>query len=331
MGADTNRQTLNFGYSRNTLTESLSRPHNIFNTECMIAGSQNISLCIFPPITRAERQFRYHTIYINLIVSESTKMHSFPLFHLFTGKLGKRLTIIASFSLLSACAMSPVPIAQRQAVESSAMLGTQWGEGRESRVETISARRLTPNKVDALATISYKESGGSAPSGDRQLNLLLADGRIEWSIHDEGDRPMPITMNRDGGAILAATRGARYTLVFTNRSQHQYEVVSTVDGLDVLNGKPGSQNNAGYVLAPYARLVIDGFRKSKDEVATFRFSAPERAYAANTPAGEVRNIGIIGTALFRLDLPDATRRDTEARPNPFPADSKTQYAPPPRY
>lgn len=269
--------------------------------------------------------------------------------------LARLLTIVA-FGLLAACttyqdaagsrserafpsAMAPATPESANALsarpgkpaDTPAKLGTQWGEGRESRVETISARRLTPERPDAVASINYQEAGTeNHPPAGRQLNLLLAQGDIEWAIHDDADRPMPLIVSKDE-ARLGGTRGARYTLSFTNRSNHQYEIVATVDGLDVLNGTPGSQRNPGYVLRPYARLVIDGFRKNKDEVAAFRFAAPERAYAANTPAGDVRNIGVIGSAVFRLDLPDAPRKESLNRPAPFPADTERNFAPPPRY
>jgi hypothetical protein len=87
------------------------------------------------------------------------------------------------------------------------------------------------------------------------------------------------------------------------------------------------------VLRPLQSLTIEGFRKSQNEVAAFRFAAPGRAYAANTEAGDVRNIGVIGAALFELEERDAPRRARRepagAQPSAFPADGA--YAPAPRY
>ena len=89
----------------------------------------------------------------------------------------------------------------------------------------------------------------------------------------------------------------------------------------------------GYVLRPLQSLTIEGFRKSQNEVAAFRFSAPGRAYAANTEAGDVRNVGVIGAALFELEERDTPRRQRRgadpSQPSAFPADGA--YAPPPRY
>ena len=76
-----------------------------------------------------------------------------------------------------------------------------------------------------------------------------------------------------------------------------------LDGLDVLSGKRGSVQNRGYVLRPGAVLGIEGFRKNSNEVAAFRFSKVDDSYAANTSAGSIANVGVIGTAVFDLRAP----------------------------
>jgi len=260
-------------------------------------------------------------------------------------------TAIAGAALLAAC--SQMPQAPRESAAASAtssaaapaapapQLGTQWGEGIESKTRTVVAKRLS-DRPDDVASVGYNEASavrravGSNP--ERRLNLLLADGDVEWSVLDEDGRPLPLQRTRRGSGgqdmfRLAGVEGARYTLRFRNLSERSYEVIATVDGLDVLNGKPGSMRNGGYVLRPLQSLTIEGFRKSQNEVAAFRFSAPGRAYAANTEAGDVRNIGVIGAAFFELEQPEAPRRArrdaTPPQPNAFPADAS--YAPPPRY
>lgn len=233
---------------------------------------------------------------------------------------------------VAASRIAPAPAAPAPA------LGTQWGEDRESRVRTVDARRLNADRPDDQRTIAYNDAAGvRAQVGrnpQRQLNVLLAQGDIEWSVRDENDRPLALQQaGPQGGLHVAGTQGGRYVLVFRNRSQRVYEVVATVDGLDVMNGQPGSLRHSGYVLMPDGLLRIEGFRKSQTEVAAFRFSAPGRAYAANTEAGDPRNIGVIGAAVFELSLPGrppVPRRDGgNSRPSAFPADGA--YAPPPRY
>lgn len=274
----------------------------------------------------------------------------------FSLRSGSRLSrfaamAIAGAALLGAC--SQMPQAPRESVAATTtpsaaapaapapQLGTQWGEGIESKTRTVAAKRLS-DRPDDIASLGYNEASavrravGGNP--ERRLSLMLADGDVEWSVLDEDGRPLPLQRARRGAGgddmfRLAGVEGSRYTLRFRNLSERSYEVIATVDGLDVLNGKPGSLRNGGYVLRPLQSLTIEGFRKSQNEVAAFRFSAPGRAYAANTEAGDVRNIGVIGAALFELEERDAPRRQRRdaapAQPSAFPADGA--YAPPPRY
>ncbi|WP_115225904.1 hypothetical protein [Iodobacter fluviatilis] len=229
-------------------------------------------------------------------------------------------------SLLAACSGIP---AQQQATTSSAQLGTQWGEGLESSVQNIEASRISPQQAEQVASITYRDAKAlnqALPNAARQLNLPLLQGAIEWSVLDENDRPIPLLRTAQGQLMLGGTNGARYTLKFQNLSNRDYEIVSTVDGLDVLNGQAGSLNNTGYLLNAHRSLTIKGFRKSQDEVAAFRFATPDLSYAANTPAGDTRNLGVIGVAVFRVALKDQSKA---MQANPFPADST--YAQPPRY
>lgn len=243
----------------------------------------------------------------------------------------------------------PIPAAPAAApvaasAPAASTLGTQWGEGRESSVELVDATRITPARPQALKTLHYTDEASIRSAlgarADRQLNVLLADGKVEWSLRDENDRPLPIygTRGEQGARQVAGSRGARYELVYVNRSQRSYEVVATVDGLDVLTGQSGSLRNNGYLLMPGETLRIEGFRKSSNEVAAFRFSGKDGAYASNTPAGNPRNIGVIGTALFEVRLDKGTQPPSGGhsrgdRPNAFPADkpSPSPYAPAPQY
>ena len=241
-------------------------------------------------------------------------------------------------------APAPAPVARSMAPRESkaaSTLGTQWGEGRDSRVTSVSAERITPEQPQDLGQMRYSDESSIQRAlgarADSQLSMLLAGGNVEWSVNDGQGRPLRIYNSSQQGYQLAGSNGQRYELRFINRSNRAYEIVATVDGLDVISGQPGSLRNGGYLLRPGATLNIDGFRKSSNEVAAFRFATKDRAYAANTPAGDSRNVGVIGAALFetRLDEP-APRGQTGAPrpqggPNAFPADPASGYAQPPVY
>lgn len=249
----------------------------------------------------------------------------------FLGTLFRRLALLLALAPLALAGCAPSATApSAESAESaaaaapmrSARLGTQWGEGVESRVSTLSLRRSSAQPL-AVQEIRYS---AARPAGEQLRELPLAGGRVGLRVlrGDGGLWPL----RRAGGMVhLQGRKGERYILEYRNHSTRSYEVVATVDGLDVLSGQPGSTRHRGYVLRPGATLRIEGFRKSSAEVAAFRFAAVADAYAANTPAGSVANVGVIGTALFELVDPDAPA----CGPGPcaFPGDPQGRYAPPP--
>ena len=251
-----------------------------------------------------------------------------------------RWSLLAAALFLSACSSVSEP--SRQAVQTAvplsaspqtaSTLGTQWGEGRESRVYSVQAQRVEPQRDELQLAYSDEASIRRALGSnlDAQRSILLDKGNVELSVHDARDAPLPI-FSRAGqnNFQLAGKSGERYVLVYTNRSSTPYEIITSVDGLDVLSGQPGSRSHNGYMLQAGAVLRIEGFRKSAQEVAAFRFSGKDRAYSANTPAGDIRNMGVIGTVLYEV-RPVAVQPPASSAPNPFPGD-KGAYAAPPRY
>lgn len=231
----------------------------------------------------------------------------------------------------------------RASAKAASTLGTQWGEGRASATQSVQATRLYPDRPQALSQLLYSDEASIRQalgrSADRQLNVLLAGGDVEWAVQDGQGQALPIYSTRGAQNYqLAGRHGERYELVYTNRSQRSYEVVATVDGLDVLTGQAGSVQHSGYLLRPGETLRIDGFRKSQNEVAAFRFANKDRAYANHTPAGDARNVGVIGAALFEVRLGEpqpavrpSRNQGAEPAPAAFPGDPAASYAPPPQY
>ena len=91
-----------------------------------------------------------------------------------------------------------------------------------------------------------------------------------------------------------------------NATTARFEIVASVDGLDVIDGKPADPNRRGYIVDPHDTLVIDGFRTSDANVAAFRFGRVADSYAAQT-SGD-RNVGVVGLAIFC-----GARRGVDAR------------------
>jgi hypothetical protein len=96
---------------------------------------------------------------------------------------------------------------------------------------------------------------------------------------------------------VAGEPGREFELRLRNRTGGRLLAVTSVDGINVVDGRTASPDQAGYVLGPWQSVTIDGWRKSLDEVAAFYFTALQDSYAART--GRPRDVGVIGVAVFR--------------------------------
>jgi len=182
-------------------------------------------------------------------------------------------------------------------------LATQWGETRTSRVKNTRFTRAD-DRPTATATIYYNNREGiAAMSGLSHLGhgaptwlqvepygFVSVGLRSQYGQFFEG-----LTVN--GKRYVIGEAGRRYSIVVRNNTDVPLEAVLSVDGLDVIDGKPAAFGKHGYVIAPYATLTVDGFRQSMDAVAAFRFGAITESYAEQK-YGDTRNVGVIGLAIF---------------------------------
>jgi hypothetical protein len=127
---------------------------------------------------------------------------------------------------------------------------------------------------------------------------------------------------RHGGEVwIAGSEGQRYNLHLQNHSPERVEVVVTVDGRDVISGRLGDYvKQRGYVLDPFATLIIEGYRQSLDNVAAFRFADLADSYSARL--GTPVHVGLIGVAAFSERGP-LQRRQPPLSPvegDPFPGE-----------
>jgi hypothetical protein len=218
-------------------------------------------------------------------------------------------------------------------------LATHWGETRYSPAREVDFERAESERPAALLELHYNDRDGALdmlPRGSWGRSTVDAlAGAIEISMVDASGRAFSAL--RQGDRVVAmGDPGERYSLFIQNRSAERFEVVATVDGLDVLDGEDGSLAKRGYLVHAHSSVVIDGFRQSSAEVAAFRLGDVARSYAASK--GKARNVGVIGIALFDERRPvvhrpyppapwredDTYRRRTA---DPFPG----RYARPPSW
>lgn len=210
-------------------------------------------------------------------------------------------------------------------------LATSWGEQVYSPATTQPFVRSAYSPWATVA-LHYNDRDGAFAHADylnatpQPLEVYAGDGSIGISLVDENGALLP-GIEAAGRALVIGDDGARYRIVVRNGTSARFEIVASVDGLDVIDGNPASTDRRGYIVDPYGQLVIDGFRTSDDQVAAFRFGRVADSYAART-SGDA-NVGIIGVAIFAekgavWTAAELRRRDTA---DPFPAGRS--YAAPP--
>ena len=221
---------------------------------------------------------------------------------------------------------APTPMAPER--KQAPGLGTSYGEQRFSTVRSVQFRRANPSVPDAILSLRYDDAEGVRQMAQRKTggNPQAASsqaGIFTMTLRDESNAALAGA--QVGGDIYAVGEtGARYTIGVENHSAYRYEVVASVDGLDVIDGGEADFSKRGYLIDPYTSFVIEGWRTGDDTVAAFRFSDMDSSYAGRT--GKARNIGVIGVAFFheqgQASYDELRRRD---QADPFP----NRYAPPP--
>lgn len=210
-------------------------------------------------------------------------------------------------------------------------LGTTWGERVDAPISFEPFHRAQPTPW-AEVVLHYNDAAGVRAHAEfldsrpRPLEVYTRDGALSVALVDEDGQTLPgfAAGNR---TLVVGEDGARYRIVVRNQTPVRFEVVTSVDGLDVLDGRPADPNRRGYLVEPHGTLTIDGFRTSDDAVAAFRFGKVADSYAAQT-SGD-RNVGVVGFAIFAERGAEWNRRELGLRDSAsaFP---QRDYAAPPR-
>jgi hypothetical protein len=208
-------------------------------------------------------------------------------------------------------------------------LGTEFGENVYSRVTEAPFERAASDPFATVA-VHYNDAEGIQAQADYRggglapISASTPYGGITIAVTDEAGNTLQ-GFAGSGRTYVVGESGRRYNLRITNQTAGRFEVVASVDGLDVIDGKTATPAKRGYILSPNSTLTIDGFRTSDEAVAAFRFAAVRDSYAART--GDDRNVGVIGFAFFaergsRWTTDEVARRESA---DPFPG----RYATPP--
>ncbi|MCB1226050.1 MAG: hypothetical protein KDK99_09600 [Verrucomicrobiales bacterium] len=207
--------------------------------------------------------------------------------------------------------------AARTKVQERPGLGTQLGREIYDSSNTTRFFRSHSTIPNAVAQFYYNDKEGAetmsrldgAKSERRKSGAFdLIPGRLRATVLGGSWRatePLPY-LDTGKRVIVMGEGGDTYAVRLENLTKSRMEVVMTVDGLDVLDGQPGSVSKYGYVIEPKRAVVIEGM-KVKDKMHAFQFGTVADSQAA-VSRGEkgARNVGVIGTAIYLED--EAARR-----------------------
>lgn len=156
-----------------------------------------------------------------------------------------------------------------------------------------SSLRSSPRRRGLLATCAV-----AALLNLAYVPAARADARLVQVDIVDRDGGEALHVWRDHGRPVVAGRpGARYSVRLVNDSGERVLAVVAIDGVNVVSGETAGVGQRGYVLEPWQRTEITGWRKSNEEVAAFEFTSLADSYAART--GRPQDVGVIGVAVFR--------------------------------
>jgi hypothetical protein len=162
-------------------------------------------------------------------------------------------------------------------------------------------------KIAAMSFLSISailsfSMGTAQARTDRNVS---SRGEFSFQIESNG-RVIP-THNYRGHTYIEGQWGDSYAIRVFNHTGRRVEAVVTVDGRNVISGRVGDYRaQRGYVIQAYDTVLIDGFRRSMEQVAAFRFTAVGDSYAARM--GEATDVGVVGVAVFKEKQREPTPR-----------------------
>jgi hypothetical protein len=154
----------------------------------------------------------------------------------------------------------------------------------------------------SLATAAYLMAAGVAGSELSYRPILPRWDSMRISMEVLVDGQPARTIQHDGKTYLPVARlGTEYQIRVWNYGPRRIAAIVSVDGLSVINGKPASESQPGYLVEPNSSILIKGWRRNLDTVAAFSFEEREKSYA--TQVGRPENLGVIGLIAVEEETP----------------------------
>jgi hypothetical protein len=127
--------------------------------------------------------------------------------------------------------------------------------------------------------------------------MICQSGQFELQICPNG-RSKADEYYHNGLTWIEGREGSNYILRFINRSTSRVAVVFSVDGLDIINGKPAGPNSSSYVIDSNATMEVPGWVLNNIQVAQFYFAKAGKSYVTLS-GNNTLNTGVIGAMVFK--------------------------------
>lgn len=130
---------------------------------------------------------------------------------------------------------------------------------------------------------------------------------IKVSIEATDGRPLRY-YSHEGKTYLESHENREYQVRIKNQLGRRIKVVVSVDSLNIISGKPASDepNETGYILNAYEEQVLKGYRVDRDTVAAFKFVKREGSYA--TEVGSGAGNGVIAVRAYEEKETEAEKQ-----------------------
>jgi len=104
--------------------------------------------------------------------------------------------------------------------------------------------------------------------------------------------------HHNNNTYIEGRENSEFNIRITNNNNFRIEVVTSIDGIDVINGQEASFKNRGYIIKAHSTEVISGYRVSDDTIRKFCFSTKGYNNYVSKIKGNTNNTGVIGVAVF---------------------------------
>ena len=151
----------------------------------------------------------------------------------------------------------------------------------------------------ALAAVA---SIGAIASPAAACRVPRPDPRYAMEVLVDG-RPLAV-YNAAGTTYVEALKGREYAIRLTNRTGETVAVALAVDGLNSIDARhTSSQDARKWILDPWQTVTLSGWQTSDGTARRFVFTSESKSYGAWL--GRTNDLGVISAAFFR----EARRRD----------------------